>query len=97
MQIEKSHYESFADPLSVFFEEYLEVTDIRDFVFSGEMDNHFEWFQTMEERRNITKTELRQFLRRKGYERKQKRVGTEVYRGYFGLRLRRFKNDDMPF
>ena len=42
MEIEKERYKRFADPLSIFFEEYLEITDQRDFVLSADMDRHFE-------------------------------------------------------
>ena len=42
MEIEKERSKRFADPLSIFFEEYLEITHQRDFVLSADMDSHFE-------------------------------------------------------
>lgn len=97
MLFEKEQYKRFADPLSIFFDEYLEATDERDFVMSRDMDAHFEKFQEIEQRRGITKEEMRKFLHRKGFERKQKRIGSDRFRGYVGLNLRIFRDDDIPF
>jgi putative DNA primase/helicase len=97
MLFEKEQYNRFADPLSIFFDEYLEATDERDFVMSRDMDAHFEKFQEIEQRRGITKEEMRKFLHRKGYERKQRRIGSDRFRGYVGLNLRIFRDDDIPF
>ena len=64
MICEKENYNKFIDPVSVFFEEYLRVTDIRDFTPSDYMDEHFELFRKKEDARNATKSDLRLFLKK---------------------------------
>ena len=36
-------------------------------------------------------------LQKKGYQRKRKRFGKETIRGFVGLKLKHFRDDDMPF
>ena len=97
MICEKENYNKFIDPVSVFFEEYLRVTDIRDFTPSDYMDEHFELFRKKEDARNATKSDLRLFLKSKGYVRKQRRLKGERIRGYEGLVLNHFRDEDLPF
>ena len=95
MEIEKERYKRFADPLSIFFEEYLEITDQRDFVLSADMDDHFDHFKKMEERLSITKLNFSSFFSERAM-RENKRIGPERFR-IFGLQLKHFRDDDLPF
>ena len=97
MLSEKYQYQRFVNPISTFFDEYLQITDIRDFVLSDHMDEHFQEFLRREEKNFIKVADLRRFLEQKGFERKQKRIGTERFRGYVGLKLVHFKDNEIPF
>ena len=98
MRLEKLQYERYVNPMVLFFEQYLTVTnDERDFVTSDDMDRHLQFFQEREDGRQIQRIEMREFLQKKGYQRKQKRFGKETIRGFVGLKLKHFRDDDLSF
>jgi putative DNA primase/helicase len=95
---ELARYRKFIDPLDGFYEAKIGVTnDIANFIPTDELFDEAEAYTKGEDRAKIEKSQLVQYMRTKGHERIQRRIGKDRIRGYTKIRIVEFKDDNLPF
>lgn len=95
-EIEK--YRRFADPLTGFFENRVEVTH-RDnhFLPTDDIVDAAVTYCLEEDRRKPDKSDVLRYMERRGLERVQRRFGEKKLRGFIGVKLVNYKDQDVPF
>ena len=92
------NYKKFIDPLDGFFEDKIEITNNRNhFIPTDELHSTAKRYAIDEDRGKIELTQLLNYMKMKGYQRRQKRTENGRIRGYFGLIIVDYKDADVPF
>ena len=92
------NYKKFIDPLDGFFEDKIEITNNRNhFIPTDELHSTAKRYAIDEDRGKIELTQLLNYMKMKGYQRRQKRTENGRIRGYFGLIIVDYKDADIPF
>ena len=95
---ELRRYNKFINPLDGFYEDKILVTaDTSDFVSTDMLCREAETYASSDDRGKIEKSHLVQYMRTKGHERTQRRMGRNRVRGYANIRIVEFLDDDVPF
>jgi putative DNA primase/helicase len=95
---ELSRYRKFIDPLDGFYEDKILVTnDITSFIPTDKLFEEAKAYAMAEDRGKVEKLQLVQYMRIKGHERIQRRIGRDRVRGYTKFSIVAFKDDDLPF
>ena len=100
MDEELDYYKRFSEPLYGFIENCIErTTDRKAFVFTDYMVETAQKFVKEEDRRAVSKAEVIAYLQRRGITRVQRRGNDSKKRdrGYAGLKLVHYREDDIPF
>jgi hypothetical protein len=91
-------YRKFIDPLDGFYEDKILVTnDITSFIPTDKLFEEAKAYAMAEDRGKVEKLQLVQYMRIKGHERIQRRIGRDRVRGYTKFSIVAFKDDDLPF
>ena len=95
---ELQQYQRFTDPLDGFFETSIEVTNVTaNFIPTDELLDAAQKFGRQEDRDSIHKTDLVRYMRSRGFNRVQRRDGRARVRGYSGIKVVEYKEDNLPF
>jgi hypothetical protein len=98
MYEELGRYRKFIDPLDGFYEAKIGVTnDIANFIPTDELFDAAEAYTKGEDRAKIEKSQLVQYMRAKGHERIQRRIGKDRIRGYAKINIVAFRDENLPF
>ena len=98
MYEELGRYRKFIDPLDGFYEAKIGVTnDIANFIPTDELFDAAEAYTKGEDRAKIEKSQLVQYMRAKGHERIQRRIGKDRIRGYAKINIVEFRDENLPF
>lgn len=98
MNGELARYRKFIDPLDGFYEDKIRVTnDITDFIPTDELFIKAAAYAMGEDRAKVEKSQFVQYMRTKGHERIQRRIGKDRIRGYTKISIVEFKDDNLPF
>ena len=95
---ELQQYQRFTDPIDGFFETSIEVTNVTaNFIPTDELLDAAQKFGRQEDRDSIHKTDLVRYMRSRGFNRVQRRDGRARVRGYSGIKVVEYKEDNLPF
>jgi putative DNA primase/helicase len=98
MHSELEKYRQFTDPLTGFFENCLTVTRHEaDFVPTDDIVDAATEYCRSEDRPNADKATVIRYMQRRGLERVQRRYRQKRLRGFAGLRIAKYEEQDVPF
>lgn len=98
MHSELEKYRNFTDPLTGFFENCLTVTrHVADFVPTDDIVEAATEYCRSEDRPNADKATVIRYMQRRGLDRVQRRYGKKRLRGFAGLRIAMYEEQDVPF
>ena len=73
------------------------TNDIANFIPTDELIDGAEAYTKGEDRAKIEKSQLVQYMRAKGHERIQRRIGKDRIRGYAKINIVAFRDENLPF
>ena len=98
MYAELVNYRRFTDPLSGFFENAVLVTyKEKDFVPTDHLIEEAKKYCGLEDRPQPDRGYVIRYMEQRGFTRSQRRYGNKRIRGFTGLKLSRYEEDDVPF
>tara|TARA_B100000780_G_scaffold273607_1_gene237409 strand:+ start:457 stop:2619 length:2163 start_codon:yes stop_codon:yes gene_type:complete len=91
-------YRKFINPLDGFYQDKVRVNnDITYFISTDKLFEEAVAYARAEDRGKVEKSQLVQYMRTKGHERTQRRIGKNRVRGYTKISIVEFTDSDLPF
>ena len=98
MKKELNNYKKYIEPLTSFFTDSISITNREeDFVLVDDIVHAVEEYLEINDLRRMRKSEILNYFKRKGIEITQRRIKGERRRGFVGIELITFRDNDFPF